>query len=1217
VSKSSRLTLTRRLIRFVPGVLSVLLALTTVDARAQTASNGEFLLRAPAALINDIAARHNLVVVRQLPGQDLFVVTQGPVVAPLRRALTTSSTSEPTQTTDIGGDPDVVTFEPNSVVSTPEVAAATLNGSVVSILDGSVVSILDNTTLTTYFDNQVWSRYINQPATTAIGLEASHTAVGTGAGIVAVIDTGVDPDHPALAGSLVAGYDFIHETAGIPSEWTDIDGSVVSILDGSVVSILDGHAVTINGSVVAILDQATATALDPSLLPHAFGHGTMVAGLVHLVAPTAQIMPLKAFSADGTSTVFDVVRAIYYAVDHGARVINMSFSATTPSPEMTRAINYATTHGVICVASAGNLGQETVVYPGGLRNVVGVGSTSSTTPPTRSTFTNYGDALVSLGAPGEAVITTYPGAHFAAGWGTSFSAPLAAGAASLLVRVDPAADPAKVADLLAKAQPMTAAGMGKGRLSLPDAVSGAADSVSPAVSLSSPTGGSVFGSVLISASASDNVGVAGVRFLLDGSPLGPEIAAAPFEQMWTTTAAANGSHTVTAIARDRSGNETTTVANVTVANDSAAPSVTLLNPAGGASVSGTVSVTAAATDDLEVAGVRFSVDGTPLGVEDTAAPFEAAWTTTTAANGTHVIAAVARDAAGHQTTASAMVTVTNDSAPTAAITSPAAGATLSGTVSLAAAVSDDTGVASVTFLVDGAAAGVVETPAGRFWNTTTAANGAHVVSVVARDAAGHETTASVEVTVLNDHAPTVALTTPVEGASLGGLVSVLAAATDDIGVTAVQFKVDGAIVGSEDTVAPYELLWDTAGASNGSHTVSAVARDAAGHETTTSVVVVVSNDNVPPTVAFMSPTHSDSVAGMMALVATASDDVGVTSVQFLVDGIAVGAPATGTPYHWLWDTEDEANGSHTLTAIARDAAGHETSTSVVVDVVNDEAPPTLAIVNPPAGPVSGTVPLLAAATDDVGVVSVEFLADGNIVGPAVTVAPYEWLWNSATVANGSHTIWVLARDAAGHETLTSVVVTVANDVAPPSVVLTNPVGVMTVGGTFLLAANAADDIGVTSVQFMVDGAAVGVLSTSAPYEAAWHTGTASNGLHTVSAIARDAAGHESTTSAVVTVANDTAAPTLALTNPVNGSTVSSTVTLSAAATDDVGVTSVEFLVDGAAASGPIAAQPFQWDWVTRQLSGIHTITAVARDAAGHETSTSVQVTVVEDDPPTP
>jgi len=361
VSNSCRQTLTRRLVRSVPGLLSLLFVLTTVDARAQTAANGEFLLRAPAALVNDIAARHNLIVVRQLDGQDLFVVTQGLAVAPLMNR-TTSAASAPNQATDIGGDPDIVTFEPNSIISTPEVALS-LNGSVVSILDG-----VSNTSLTTYFDNQVWVRYVDQPAATAIGLAASHTAVGTGAGVVAVIDTGVDPNHPALVGSLVSGYDFIHETAGIASEWTDIDGSVVSILDGSVVSILDGRAVTINGSVVAILDQATAAALDPSLLPHAFGHGTMVAGLVHLVAPTAQIMPLKAFHADGTSTVFDVVRAIYYAVDHGARVINMSFSATTPSPEITRAINYATGHGVICVASAGNLGQETVVYPGGLRN---------------------------------------------------------------------------------------------------------------------------------------------------------------------------------------------------------------------------------------------------------------------------------------------------------------------------------------------------------------------------------------------------------------------------------------------------------------------------------------------------------------------------------------------------------------------------------------------------------------------------------------------------------------------------------------------------------------------------------------------------------------------------------------------------------------------------------------------------------------------------------
>src|SRR6185436_13907175 len=176
--------------------------------------------------------------------------------------------------------PDVIHFEQNAVVVTPEVASGiNLNGSVVAILDA-----LSDPNLVPYFDGQAWTRYVNQPATAAIRLSATHQASGTGAGTVAIIDTGVDPYHPILSGSLVDGYDFVHDVAGNASEWTDLDGSVVAILDGSVVAILDQHVpVTLNGSVVAILDQETASELDPSLLPRAFGHGTMVAGLVHLV----------------------------------------------------------------------------------------------------------------------------------------------------------------------------------------------------------------------------------------------------------------------------------------------------------------------------------------------------------------------------------------------------------------------------------------------------------------------------------------------------------------------------------------------------------------------------------------------------------------------------------------------------------------------------------------------------------------------------------------------------------------------------------------------------------------------------------------------------------------------------------------------------------------------------------------------------------------------
>lgn len=740
----------RRLLWSTLAFLSILSWVATGPVKAQQlpeSTSNQFILRAPAARIQSIAARHGLTIIRQLDGQDVFLVSRSVLpLSPLTGLNSSGDNGLLDGISEVQADADVVHFEHNAAVVTPEVASAiNLNGSVVSILDA-----LTDRSLVNYFDDQVWSGYVNQPAAAAIRL--SSDAARTGAGIVAIIDTGVDPTHPVLASSLVPGYDFIHETAGVASEWTDLDGSVVSILDGSVVSILDsGSVVSLNGSTVAILDQGTAGALNSAGLPRAFGHGTMVAGLVHLVAPGARIMPLKAFRADGTSTVFDVVRAIYYAVDHGARIINMSFSASASSPEITHAINVATSRGVICVASAGNLGAETLVYPGGLRNVLGVGSTTSTNPPVRSTFSNYGDALVSLGAPGEAVITTFPGGHYAGAWGTSFSAPLAAGGAALLLQVDPTLDQAKAAELLGKADPMQG-GMGKGRLNLSEAVRTTSDTTAPTISILAPaSGGSLFGSVLVSASASDNVGVAGVRFMLDDQPFGAEIAAAPYQQAWMTASVPNGSHVLTALARDAAGNESSSVVTVTVANDSAAPTVALTNPPAGATLSGTVTVTAAASDDLEVFGVRFTVDGVPLGGEDTVAPYEVTWTTTGAANGPHVVAAVARDAAGHETSASAAVTVANDTTPpTITLTNPADGATLGGETMLLASASDDVGVVGVRFKIDGALVGIdTVAPYELLWNTLDATNGTHVVTAVALDGASHETTTSTEVTVLN------------------------------------------------------------------------------------------------------------------------------------------------------------------------------------------------------------------------------------------------------------------------------------------------------------------------------------------------------------------------------------------------------------------------------------------------------------------------------------
>jgi thermitase len=109
----------------------------------------------------------------------------------------------------------------------------------------------------------------------------------------------------------------------------------------------------------------------------------------------------------------------------------MSFSQAVISDEIMRAINYATRKGVVCVASVGNDGQTALVYPAAFGNVIGVASTNQ--QEQRSSFSNYGPDLVSLAAPGEALVTTYPGAHYAQVWGTSFSSALVAGGADLVL----------------------------------------------------------------------------------------------------------------------------------------------------------------------------------------------------------------------------------------------------------------------------------------------------------------------------------------------------------------------------------------------------------------------------------------------------------------------------------------------------------------------------------------------------------------------------------------------------------------------------------------------------------------------------------------------------------------------------------------------------------------------------------------------------------------
>jgi subtilisin family serine protease len=330
-----------------------------------------------------------------------------------------------------------------------------------------------------YYGTPVRRGYVHQPAFAILGLDEAHDRYGlTGRGItVAVIDTGVDTDHPVLKHVLVDGYDFTRNREG-GAEQGDISQSTMAVLDGragstnqSTMAVLDeARPGFVNQSTMAVLDQSTMAILDGPEYA-AFGHGTMVAGVVHLAAPRARIMPLKAFRADGSGYASDVLRAIYMASNSGARIINMSFSFSYRSRELERALTYATGKGAIAVSSAGNDGKKVNVYPAALPMVMGVASTTDW--DTLSEFSNFGTSVAWIAAPGEGIVTTYPFRTWAASWGTSFSTPFAAGTAALLAESVATLNNTQAADAAGNAV-WVSWEVSKGRLHAPSAIRAAA-----------------------------------------------------------------------------------------------------------------------------------------------------------------------------------------------------------------------------------------------------------------------------------------------------------------------------------------------------------------------------------------------------------------------------------------------------------------------------------------------------------------------------------------------------------------------------------------------------------------------------------------------------------------------------------------------------------------------------------------------------------------------
>ena len=462
-----------------------------------------------------------------------------------------------------------------------------------------------------------------------LGKIGAQTAWDTtqGSGVtIAILDSGVLPTHPDLASRLVPGWNFIDNNANTAD--------------------VHGHGTAVAGAAAAATNNGVG---------------------VSSVAGAAQIMPIRIADANAYAYWSTVAQGLTWAADRGARVANISYLGVAGSAAVQNAAQYMRSKGGLVVVCAGNTGIDEGIAP--TTTMIPVSATDANDQKT--SWSSWGN-FVAVSAPGINIWTTAKSGGYEQWWGTSMASPVTAGVVALMMAANKALPPAQIESLLySTAVDLGAPGrdavFGHGRVNASAAVAAAAnaaavDAQAPLAAITTPGGGTtVSGVATVDVAASDNVGVARVELRINGSTVATDIAA-PFQFSWNTAGYANGSATLVAVAFDAAGNSASSQAvSVNIANggaaaaDTTAPKVTIVSPTAGA-VAGTVQISVAASDDSGSAGITHTlfIDGQRVAT-GSGASLSYNWNSRKASVGNHLLMAVARDAAGNQSSTSVTV----------------------------------------------------------------------------------------------------------------------------------------------------------------------------------------------------------------------------------------------------------------------------------------------------------------------------------------------------------------------------------------------------------------------------------------------------------------------------------------------------------------------------------------------------------------------------------